>query len=176
MMKIELKKIVTILLCLVLLCILFAPIIHADVNTTASKYSITVNYLGLKNKSTIIDLINTDYFSVKNVLYKLESDLRKSDTKFDSNIIIEKALNNLHKHGLFGTMDLNAIKRLCLRQKLLSEDIMLPSTWDNRGPLPPGSIAGPYRARKTTTRCIANLQSYREYPARKSSPRESPRS
>ena len=132
MMKMELKKIITIPLCVVFLCIVFAPITHADIKNTARNYSITVNYLGLKNKSTNIDLTNMDYINIKNILQKLETDLRKSDTKFEANMIIENALATLHKQGLFGTMDLNAIKRLCLRQNLLSDNIIAPSTWNNR--------------------------------------------
>jgi hypothetical protein len=132
MIKIELKKIMTIILCSVLLCIVFTPITHADIKNTARNYSITVNYLGLKNKSTHIDLTNEDYEDIKNILQKLESDLGQSDTKFEANSIIGKALNNLHKHGLFGTIDISAIKRLCLHQNIINDDIKLPSTGTNR--------------------------------------------
>ncbi len=132
MMKIELKKIITIFLGLVLLCLVFAPITHADIKNIARNYSITVNYLGLKNKSTNIDMTNVDYTNIKNILHELESDLRKSDTKFEAKIIIQKALDALHEYGLFGTMDIKAIKRLCLHKNLLSEDITLPATWGNR--------------------------------------------
>jgi len=132
MMKIELKKIISILLCLVLLCIAFSPITHADMKNTDRNHSITVKYLGLKNKSTHIELADEDYIDIKNILQKLESELRKSDTKFEANMIIEKSLYKLHKNGLFGPMDINAIKRLCIRQNLLIDDIKLPSPLNNR--------------------------------------------
>jgi hypothetical protein len=115
-----------------LLSIIFAPVTHADINNRANDYSITVDYLGLKNKSTNIDLTKADYTGIKTILLKLESDLRKSDSKFEANMIIEKALDRLHNHGLFGTRDINAIKRLCLHQNNLSENIRFPPIWNDR--------------------------------------------
>lgn len=132
MEKIKFEKKIALLLCLILIGIVLVPITQAEIKNTGSNYSISVNYLGLKNKSTNIDLTNTEYTTIKKILDTLESDLRDSKTKLEANFIIEDALETLYQHRLFGKININLIKRLCVPEKILNTNILSPLRIDSQ--------------------------------------------
>ena len=126
-MKKQIMKLAAVLLTLIILCLIFTPITHANIKNKSNTLSISTDYFGLNTKETQTSLTETQLENITTILNSLQTHLKTASTNTEANNYVEETIDFLYEYGIFGDNNIKKIKELCTRQSRLIPDIELPN-------------------------------------------------